>query len=284
MKKNIDNLCVDWIVRDCFADAIAASSVADRIYQFHRGAGIFAFFKLLRSIREQRYDAVLDMQGLARSGVMAFAARSRRKIGRRDSRELSRIFYGEKIAPPESPHAIDILLQFLPKFGLEAKFEHALNFDAGKNFHRFPGRHVLLFPDSRRAKKQWPFFYELAEKLADAYPELQFATIGQNFTDLKFSHGNVENLAGETSLLDVLSLIKRCEVVVANDSAPMHIGAAMQRRVVALFGPTDCQKYGPYPLDSDRHTILSKRNLADLAMGDVFAACAAQINNFLRRC
>ena len=98
---------------------------------------------------------------------------------------------------------------------------------------------------------------------------------------LKFSRSNVANLAGKTSLTDVFNLIKHCDLVVANDSAPMHIAAAMQRRIVPLFGPTNFLGYGPYPLDCDRHTVLSKCNLADLAVGDVFNACAAQIDNFL---
>ncbi|MDR2436322.1 MAG: glycosyltransferase family 9 protein [Puniceicoccales bacterium] len=282
MKKHIGNLQIDWVVRDCFAEAIAASGIVDQVHYFRRGAGMFAFLKLLKSLRNRKYDAALDMQGLMRSGVMTFAARADRKIGRCDSRELAWMFYGEKVARSKSPHAIDILLQFLPKFGLEAKFEYALDLGVGKNSLPFGGQHVLLFPDSRRHEKQWPFFCELAESLARAYPRLRFAIVGQSPVHWRFSQSNVANLAGKTSLVDVLNLIKRCDLVVANDSAPAHIAAAMQRRIVVLFGPTNFLEHGPYPVGCDRHTTLSKRDLANLAVEDVFDACAIQIDNFLR--
>ncbi|MDR2721059.1 MAG: hypothetical protein LBB15_02105, partial [Puniceicoccales bacterium] len=97
MKKRIDNLQIDWVVRDCFAEAIAASGIVDQTHCFHRGAGMFAFLELLKSLRKRRYDAILDMQGLMRSGIMTFVAKSDRKIGRCDSRELAWVFYGEKV-------------------------------------------------------------------------------------------------------------------------------------------------------------------------------------------
>ncbi|MDR3274307.1 MAG: glycosyltransferase family 9 protein [Puniceicoccales bacterium] len=282
MKKHINGLQVDWVVRDCFAGVVESSGIVDRIYLFRRRAGVLAFFKLLGSIRRRQYDAVLDMQGLARSGLMIFAARSNRKIGRCDSREFSRIFYGEKVARADSPHAVDILLQFLPKFGLEPKFEYALDFDTGKGSYHFEGLYILLFPDSRRPEKRWPFFHELAQNLADAYPKLRVVIAGQSPANSKFLQTNVVDLTGKTSLSDILDLIKHCELVVANDSAPMHIGAALRKMVVALFGPTDFRKYGPYPVNCDHHTILSNKNLRDLSVKDVFGACTIRIDNFLR--
>ncbi|MDR0680062.1 MAG: glycosyltransferase family 9 protein [Puniceicoccales bacterium] len=284
MKKHIKNLRIDWVIRDCFADVVTSSRLVDRILLFRRRAGILAFFKLLKAIRERSYDAVLDMQGLARSGFMTFAARSLRKIGRCNSREMSRIFYNEKIVQSDSPHAIDILLQFLPKFGLNPQFEHALNFYTDENFHRPDGPYVLLFPESRRAEKQWPFFYKLAENLADAYPQLQIVLAGQNSVNWSLSKKNIVNLLGKTRLADILGLVKHCELVVANDSAPIHIGAALRKKIVALFGPTDFQKYGPYPVQYGRHIILAKRDLKDLPVADVSNACALQIDNFLHRC
>ncbi|MDR0595410.1 MAG: glycosyltransferase family 9 protein [Puniceicoccales bacterium] len=281
MKKHIKNLHIDWVIRDCFSDVVASSRLVDRILLFRRRTGVLAFFKLLRTIGERSYDVVLDMQGLARSGFMTLAAKSPRKIGRCDSREMSRIFYNEKIAQSDSPHAIDILLQFLPKFGLNPQFEHALNFYADENFPRPDGPYVLLFPESSRAEKQWPSFYKLAKNLADAYPQLQIVLAGQNSTNWNLSKKNIVNLLGKTKLADILGLIKHCELVVANDSAPMHIGAALQKKIVALFGPTDFQKYGPYPVQCDRHIILAERDLKNLPVADVFRACALQIDNFL---
>jgi ADP-heptose:LPS heptosyltransferase len=282
MKKYIGGIEIDWVVRDCFADIVAASGIASKIHLFHRGAGALAFLKLLRSIGSVRYDAVLDMHGLARSGLMTFAARSKRKIGRHDSRELAFLFYNEKISRGDTTHAIDILLQFLPKFGLLPNFEYALDFSASSDFCNFEDRNILLFPESRKVEKQWPFFPQLTQELANRYENLRFIIVGQRPVDLKISERNVLNLAGKTSLSDMLSLIANCDMLIANDSAPIHIGAALQKRIVALFGPTDFRKYGPYPIKCIRHTILSAPDLTNLSVSEVFDASVLQIDNFLR--
>ncbi|MDR1255830.1 MAG: glycosyltransferase family 9 protein [Puniceicoccales bacterium] len=284
MKKHMSGLQIDWVARDCFADIVAASGIVEHTHLFHRATGISTFFKLLKAIRSRRYDAVLDMQGLARSGLMTCAAKAARKIGRCDSRELSRIFYGERIGKSDSPHALDTLLQFLPKFGIMPSFEYALNFGTIENLCNFAEQYVLLFPESRRVEKQWPFFRELAEELAAAYPKLKIVLLGQNSIGWKFTRGNILDLMGKTSLLDTLGLIKHCALVVANDSAPIHIGAAMQKRIVALFGPTDFRKYGPYPLNCTRHSVLSRRALKELSVKNVFDACTIQSDNFLHSC
>jgi ADP-heptose:LPS heptosyltransferase len=54
------------------------------------------------------------------------------------------------------------------------------------------------------------------------------------------------NLAGETTLPELVEWIRRCELVVTNDSGPMHIAAALRKPVVSLFGPTDPRRTGPY--------------------------------------
>jgi len=65
--------------------------------------------------------------------------------------------------------------------------------------------------------------------------------------------GRCENLAGRTSLPEMIEWIRLCEVMVTNDTGPMHVAAALGRPVVALFGPTDSRRTGPY---GDQHTVL----------------------------
>jgi ADP-heptose:LPS heptosyltransferase len=282
LKKQISNLTIDWVVRDCFASIVAASGLVNRIHLYSREAGVAGFFKLLGTIRKQRYDATLDMQGLARSGIMTFASRSRRKIGRHDSREFSSIFYREKIMPAEGAHAVDVLLQFLPKFGLMPEFEYDLDFDLGRYSYAVEEPYVLLFPESRRTEKQWPFFYELAKNLADRYGDLRFVIAGEHAADMENFRENILNLTGKTSLKNLLNLINYCDFLIANDSAPTHIGAAMRKNLLAIFGPTDVYKHGPYPLECARHTVISAQNLANLSVQKVFDAAVSGIDNFLR--
>jgi heptosyltransferase II len=65
----------------------------------------------------------------------------------------------------------------------------------------------------------------------------------------------VINLAGMTSLRELVCLIKDCDVLVTNDSGPMHIGVAMNTPIVALFGSTDDVATGPW---SQKGAVINK--------------------------
>ena len=58
--------------------------------------------------------------------------------------------------------------------------------------------------------------------------------------------GRCLNLAGGLSLLEMIEWLRLCAVMVSNDTGPMHVAAALGRPVVALFGPTEPRRTGPY--------------------------------------
>ena len=55
-------------------------------------------------------------------------------------------------------------------------------------------------------------------------------------------------------------MIHKASLVVTNDSGPMHISAAMQKPTLALFGPTEAEKYGPYPLNALSNHVIQAEN------------------------
>ena len=63
------------------------------------------------------------------------------------------------------------------------------------------------------------------------------------------------NFAGQTSLRDLAQLYRRAALVISTDSGPMHIAAAVETPVVALFGPTDPARTGPY---GGHHTVIRR--------------------------
>ncbi|MDR1413789.1 MAG: glycosyltransferase family 9 protein [Puniceicoccales bacterium] len=287
IKNRIPNTTIDWVVRDCFADVVRASSIVDNIFLFHRGGGFRKFVKLLSEIRKSRYGCVLDMQGLARSGVMTYFARARRKIGRSDAREFAWLAYDIKIPLPEGlfPHAIDILLQFLPEFGLEAKLEAKIKFTSSQSTMVKSLLHIgeaaslpviLLFPESRQRMKEWPYFDKLTLALAEEFPNFHTVIVGQRFFNMEQKLPNVCNLSGKTSLNDVIFLTQNARLVIGNDSASMHLAAAMETPLIALFGPTDSKRFGPYPPQNSSNCIIQSAdgNLESISPADVLSAAA----------
>ena len=76
IQAQLPNVSIDWVVRREFAELVDAASVIDQTFIFKRTGGIRGFVRLMRAIRAQRYDVVIDLQGLARTGILTRAARA----------------------------------------------------------------------------------------------------------------------------------------------------------------------------------------------------------------
>jgi len=284
LKSQIKELRISWIVRDIFAPLVAASTVVDQVYLFERNGGTKGFLRLMREVRKTKFDYVFDMQGLLRSGLMASRTRSKKKVGRTDSREWSGVFYDQRVPlPPEGrrSHALDILLQFCPvldakpelrgklKFRGTEKVE--LNFSGGKESEK----PILIFPDSRRAEKKWSGFQQLTQLLLRSNRSRKVIWAGNQFIAAQggLPASRFLNLTGETPLGALPTLMAESEWVIANDSGPMHLGAAMGTRTMGIFGPTDPTLFGPYPLKSPTNLVVQAPagNLKILQAKEVYA-------------
>jgi heptosyltransferase-1 len=255
---------ITWVAGDSFASLVEQAAVVNRVVVFKRRGGVGAFLRLLGELRRERYDRVIDLQGLARSGLMTWAVRAKQKMGRGDSREGARLAYGQRTpwrggAPR---HAVDILAEFLPLLGSAVTPARRINWKTrplSDDLQSVVSEAVLLFPDSRRPEKQWPYFAELTTLLTRRYPERRFVWLGSQpgaGSQLVAELPSVTDCCGKTALADLPALISQAALVVANDSGPMHLAAAAGKPVVALFGPTDPACYGPWPLADPAHQVI----------------------------
>ena len=126
---------------------------------------------------------------------------------------------------------------------------------------------VLLFPESRRNEKAWPFFRELAESFA-RNSSFNLVVSGNN---PDHQYPCAIDLRGRVELDELPDLIKKADLVVSNDSAPLHIASALRKPLLALFGPTSSTMYGPYPLNSSRTTVISASDgkIESITIGEV---------------
>lgn len=251
---------ISWIVRDIFSPLVRSSSAVDQVFVFHRYEGPRGFLRMMREVRQRDFDLVCDFQGLLRTGLMTKWARGRRKVGRPDSREGSGFFYREKIKLPEAgrqAHLLDQALQFCPMAGAEPRLLGPLRFrdlerlNLGFMEPRKGQRPILIFPDSGQSAKKWNGFGQLtALFIREAGRKVVWA--GSHYLPCKesFPEGSFVNLTGNTSLTSLPALLSKADWVISNDSGPMHLSAAMGLKTIGLFGPTDPQRYGPYPLKS----------------------------------
>ncbi|MDQ8195140.1 glycosyltransferase family 9 protein [Coraliomargarita sp. SDUM461004] len=254
---------ITWVVESAFESVVNACATVDAVIVFQRRGGLRAFMGLLQSIRAERYDIVLDLQGLARSGLMTCAARAHMKLGRADAREGAGLFYSKQVALPASKHshAVEILAKFLPALDLREEVLSSLRFDFSDlkkdDLLETSSGAVLVFPESRRAEKEWPEFPHFIQAVAARNPQCRFAwCASERSAELCPVANNIINLAGKTSLRQVIALVQAATMVVANDSGPVHIAAAVGTPVLAVYGPTPPALYGPYPLERKTHRTI----------------------------
>lgn len=267
LKSQCKDLRISWIVRDIFAPLVRACEAVDQVHVFERAGGAKGFLRLMREVRQTKFDYVFDMQGLLRSGLMTSRARAAKKVGRTDAREMAGMFYDIKVPlPPEGrrSHALDILLQFCPVLGAKPELRGKLKFrevdQLNLSFAEGRGgtKPILMFPDSRGAEKKWGGFRQLTEMLVRASRTRKVIWAGNNYLPNKsiLPAAQFLNLTGNTSLVSLPALIERSDWVISNDSGPMHLAAALGVKTLAIFGPTDPRNFGPYPLTAPTNFVV----------------------------
>lgn len=244
---------IDWVVQPEYEELVHAFVDVDEVITYPRKGGIKSLWGFIRRLRSTKYTMVLDMQGLMKSAWVARAARSERVIGPSFQREGARIMY-DVVAGPRNRerHAVDENLDMLRFLSLPTgPVEFPVEFPEMPVQNKGP-RIALVFK-SRWPSKNWPVgsFSQLAKRLVaelDAFLYLAGSedqkSEAQTIADAVGRH--VENLCGHTSIVQLGGYLKKMDLVITVDSGPMHIASAVGTPVLALFGPTNPLRTGPY--------------------------------------
>jgi len=213
-------------------------------------------------LRQQNFDWVIDLQCLMRSGIFAWLANGKLCIGLDEPREGARGFYDHIVQRP-SPltHAVDWYLRVLPALGVPVDSDFQWlpprPGEAESVRRQWPvdgARWMVVQPGARWPNKRWPAesYAELVRLLAPANPAFHFAVLGGDKDRqlgeviARVDPARCLDLTGRLSLPEMVEWIRLSELMVSNDTGPMHVAAALGAPVVALFGPTEPGRTGPY--------------------------------------
>ncbi len=263
---------VTWLVKRQWAPLVDVMAGVDQVCSVSEG--LRGWLGRVPALRAAGFDLVVDLQGLFRSGAMAWSTGCDRRIGFANAREGSPLFYTSRVAVPSVPmHAVDRYLLVAEALGAarptQPQFEFVDRSEDRQAVETMLARAgmvaqqpwVAMNVSARWETKRWPpqHFAEAADRLSQTHG-LPVVLIGgpaerpESLAVTALMRTKAIDLTGQTPVGLLPGLLRRATVLVTNDSGPMHIAAAVGTPVVALFGPTDPVRTGPY---GKGHVVLS---------------------------
>jgi len=220
-----------------------------------------------RRLRARRFDVAIDLQGLIKSGALTAATCAPLRIGfaATHCRErLSAGFTNRRVTPPPSAgHVVDQYLSVLSPLGIAPgppQFHVPVRPVADRRMEELLVEHgikrsdrlVAINPGAGRADKRWPIprLTALAERLATEAGARILLLWGPDEAhlarEIRDGLSARAMLAPPTDLDELAGLLRRAALVVANDTGPLHLAAALGTPCLGLYGPTRSSRNGPY--------------------------------------
>lgn len=252
---------IDWLVDARHRAIVDLVTTVDRVITLERRsmAGWIAAAAVLRQVR---YDAAIDFQGLLKSAVLARMSGAARVLGFSIwhlREKTARPFYSETGANEDEGHVIYKNLRLLRPLGVE---DETIRFPLARTespaLAQIRARlaadapFALINPGAAWPNKRWPAqrFGEVCAFLRDVRSLQPFVLWGPGEQDLAQAvvdaSSGAARLAPPTELTDLLELARAAAVVVSGDTGPLHIATAAGTPTVGIFGPTDPDRNGPW--------------------------------------
>jgi heptosyltransferase I len=242
LKHSFPHSTLTWVIRPKWQSLLEGNPFVDRVIAMERTAvGAMA---AARELRRERFDVVVDFQGLLQSALVAALARADKKVGfdRSQARERAAALFYSTAVLTKSVHRVDANLELAAAAGASSILR-VFPVPEGKPEGTLPeGKFVLASPLAGWESKQWPFeFYE--EVARELGMPLVVNGPPQAAGLLARTPGAQIHLSGVDGLIDAT---RRAYAVIGVDSGPLHLAAALSKPGVAIYGPTDPASHGPY--------------------------------------
>jgi lipopolysaccharide heptosyltransferase I len=273
LRRGWPETAIDWIVKPEWAPLLRNHPMLHEVLPFP--GNLREWKRSIGELRRRAYDMIIDLQGLFRTGFLGVVSGSRARAGFAEGREGSRWLYTHPVPTSgASVHVVERNLEVIRALGISTDgvrdFPLAQDAEAEAWVERLWAQEQIktgeivcfVHPGTRRETKLWPAerFAALLDRLT-ATPGYRVVLIGGENERNQFDNGGSEtgarpiDLMGRTTLPQLVALTRRAAGLVTNDSGPMHLAAALGIPVVALFGPTDPRRVGPY---GSGHVVLRK--------------------------
>ena len=268
IRKGFPNAHISLLAKPWVAPVFEKSDHIDRLLIYdgeRRHKGFFGKFRLARDLEQYDFDAAILLQNAFEAALISFLAEIPIRIGySRDARRLLLTHAVPCTNEIKTKHQTEYYLNILRRIGIESD-NRSLYLNLNQN-DRFRAKKILseqhLSLDDKiiginpgatyGPAKQWPpdRFARLADRI-HAFTGVRIIIfggpgdqkLGQEISE-KMRHRPLD-LSGKTSLGEAMALIEKCDLFITNDSGLMHVAAALDVPLVAVFGSTNSVATGP---------------------------------------
>ncbi|HUS05993.1 MAG TPA: glycosyltransferase family 9 protein [Bryobacteraceae bacterium] len=244
LKQSFPHSHVTWVIEQKWSALLEGNAFVDRVLSVDRGS-LSSLLQVRKQLRERRFDFAVEFQGLFKSALVTALARTNSIYGfdRSQVRErIAALFYSHTIKA-KAAHVVDRNLELAQMAGA-TNVIRTFQIPPGLPEGVLPeGDFVLANPLAGWTSKQWPLenYALLGARLKR---ELKLSLVlnvpAWHPLDIPDTLVNISELPG------LIYATRRAAAVVGLDSGPMHLAAALRKPGVALFGPTDPARNGPY--------------------------------------
>lgn len=241
------NSHLTWAVEPQWRALLDGNPAIDRIVEIKRRT-VGGLGESWRDLRASRYDFAVDFQGLLKSALVASAARPDRIFGFHQSQVRERaaaLFYSNKVEAREH-HIVDRNLELAAAAGASTLLR-TFPIPEGRAEAPLPsGGFVLTSPMAGWKSKQWPLsaYRELAQRVRQEFGLPLVVDAPASATEILAEIP--EAIPHRSTLAGLIHATREASAVVGVDSGPLHLAAALGKPGVAIFGPTDPARNGPY--------------------------------------
>ena len=236
-----------------------------RFIVFDKSLGRAAYTQLKHDLHNESFDVLLHMQVAMRANLAASLIKAKRKIGYdwNRAKELHTLFTNERIKVQTQAHVLESFFAFAEKIGVPETAKHQLswNIPLSTEDEAFARQHIpddqktlIIAPSASKAERNWTI--EGYAAIADYAKQQGFKVVlcgapseaekqlGQAIEQQATS--NISNLIGQTTLKQLLALLKASTLVLAPDTGPAHMAVTQGTPVIGLYAHSNPKRTGPY--------------------------------------
>ncbi|HEV3409897.1 MAG TPA: glycosyltransferase family 9 protein [Chthoniobacterales bacterium] len=245
---------ITWVIKPEWAPLLRGNPDVNHVHLFPRGDFTIigaprSLVPWLRKTRALQPDMAIDFQGLLRSAMIAKVSGAKQIFGLSDAREGSRFFYHHVAKVNRHEHAVERYLKLAEAAGATIGPALRCPLPTGDELPRFDEHppFILLHPFARGGGKSLP--PDVIKAFCDAFAPTRVVVVGKSKRTFE-APDNCIDLTNQTTLLELVRLIRAAHFVISVDSGPMHIAAAVTDRLVSIHTWTNPARVGPYNPDA----------------------------------